>query len=165
MLPTFRAGLAAGAVLTLLVTTSALAQDSAMAKKDTMDHGAMMDHGTMMDHAMMGPHGMFAGAHDHKVSGGFSVAEKDGKQLLMLGEDFSLDGAPDPYIVLSGNEMGSGPGTLNLGRLKTKRGSAAFPIPAGTDLAKYTQVLVWCKKFNVTLGQAQLAASDQMMHN
>jgi hypothetical protein len=154
-----RAGLAAASVLLLLATAPAVGQDSAMAKKDTMDHGMLMDQ------AMMVPHGMFAGAHDHKVGGGFSVVEKDGKQVLMLGEDFSLDGAPDPYIVLSADEMGSGAGTLNLGRLKTKKGPVAFPLPAGTDLARYSRVLVWCKKYNVTLGQAELAAADKMMHN
>ena len=140
-----------------------MAHDSMM-KSDSMGKDKM-DHGMMMDHAMMEPHGMFAGAHDHTVSGAFSIVTKDGKQVLMLGDDFTLDGAPDPYIVLSGNEMGSGAGTLNLGRLKTKRGPVAFSLPAGTDLSKYTRVLVWCKKYNVTLGQAELAAADKMMHN
>ena len=154
-----RAGLAAASVLVLLVTVPAVGQDSALAKKDATDHGMMMDS------TMMAPHGIFAGAHDHKVGGGFSVVEKDGKQVLMLGEDFSLDGAPDPYVVLSADDMGSGAGTLNLGRLKTKKGPVAFLLPAGTDLAKYSRVLVWCKKYNVTLGQAELAAADKMMHN
>ncbi len=154
-----RTALTTASALVMLVTVPALGQDSAMAKKDAMDHGMMMDH------PMMAPHGMFAGAHDHKVGGNYSIIEKDGKQVLMLGEDFSLDGAPDPYIVLSGNDMGSGDGTLNLGRLRTRKGPVTFALPAGTDLGKYTRVLVWCKKYNVTLGQAELASADKMMHN
>jgi hypothetical protein len=142
-------------------TTMMMKKDSAMMKKDAM---GKMDHDKMMA-PMGGAHGMFAGAHDHKVSGSYSVTEQNGKQVLTLGPDFSLDGAPDPYIVLSGNEMGSGAGTLNLGRLKNKQGSASFALPAGTDLAKYTRVLVWCKKYNVTLGEADLATTDKMMHN
>lgn len=161
----------------LMVTCSAgflAAQDTTMMKKDAMHDTTMMkkdamgkekmEHGMMMDHPM-GQHGMFSGAHDHKVSGNYTVAEQDGKQILTLGPDFSLDGAPDPYVVLSGNDMGSGAGTLNLGALKHKRGPVSFVVPAGTDLAKYSHVLVWCKKYNVTLGQAELAAADRMMHN
>lgn len=154
-----KAGLAAGSLLAALVTLPATAQDTAMAKKDAMDHSMMMEH------SMMAPHGMFAGANKHTVGGGYSIEEKDGKHVLMLAADFSLDGAPDPYIVLSGNDMGSGAGTLNLGRLKTTKGPATFPLPAGTDLTKYSHVVVWCKKYNVTLGQAELAAGDKMMHN
>jgi hypothetical protein len=130
-----------------------------MMKKDAMDHGMAMDKG------MMGPHGMFQGAHDHKVSGGYSIVDQNGAKALVLGKDFSLDGAPDPYVVLSANQMGSGGGTLNLGPLKTANGSSSFMIPAGTDLSKFSKVLIWCKKYDVTLGQADLAAAGGMMHN
>ena len=99
------------------------------------------------------------------MTGTYQVAEKDGKHFLMLGADFSLDGAPDPYIVLTGSGMGSGERTLNLGKLKHKAGASTFEIPAGMELGNYSQVIVWCKKFNVTLGQAALAAGPAMMHN
>jgi hypothetical protein len=156
----------------LALTVGALAALSTVAALQAQDSTMMMkqDSATMVHHEMMmtpmgGQHGRFAGAHDHQVSGSFSVTEQDGRQVLTLGKDFSLDGAPDPYIVLSANEMGSGAGTLNLGPLKSKRGSASFALPAGTDLAKYSRVLVWCRKYNVTLGEADLAATDKMMHN
>lgn len=157
-----RAGFTAG----LLLAAAALplaAQDSTMMKKDGMGHDKMAP--AMMDQGMMAPHGMFAGAHDHRVSGGYSISEKDGRQSLQLAADFVLDGAPDPYIVLSADEIGSGAKTLNLGALKRKQGASTFLIPAGTDLAQYSRVLVWCKKYNVTLGTAELAASGVMMHN
>ena len=157
-----RAGFAAG----LLLAAAALplaGQDSTMMKKDAMGHEKMAP--AMMDKGMGAPHGMFAGAHDHRVSGGYLISEKDGRQSLQLGPDFVLDGAPDPYIVLSADEMGSGARTLNLGALKRKKGTSTFAIPAGTDLAQYSRVLVWCKKYNVTLGTAELAAGGAMMHN
>jgi Electron transfer DM13 len=177
------------AVLTALTLplASASAQDTTMMmKKDSMpmkgmDHmmhkdsmsmkgmeqGMMKDSsmkgmGMGMDHGMMHP--MFTGRHDHKVSGSYSILDRDGGRSLALGSDFSLDGAPDPYVVLSADEMGTGSGTLVLGRLKKKSGASVFPIPAGTDLGKYSHVLIWCKKFNVTLGEAQLASSSMMMH-
>jgi hypothetical protein len=134
-----------------------------------MDHGMMKDSsmkgmgmGMGMDHGMMHP--MFTGRHDHKVSGSYTILDRDGGKSLALGADFSLDGAPDPYVVLSADEMGTGSGTLVLGRLKKKSGASVFPIPAGTDLGRYSHVLIWCKKFNVTLGEAQLASSSMMMH-
>lgn len=170
-----RATLVAGLSI-FLVARGAAAQDSTM-KHATMKHDtampadSMMGHDKMMhdkmgnDAMMMAPHGMFAGAHDHKVSGGYAIATAEGHQTLQLSGDFALDGAPDPYVVLSADDMGSGTHTLNLGRLKQQRGKSTFAIPAGADLTQYHHVLIWCKKYNVTLGQAELAAGGAMMHN
>jgi len=114
----------------------------------------------------MAPHGMFAGANRHTVSGGYHIVTEGKQRSLVLDTDFNLDGAPDPYIVLSTGEMGSGKGTLNLGRLRQQRGSSTFPIPADADLSTFHTVVVWCKKFDVTLARAELAAGGQMMmHN
>jgi len=159
-----RAGVAAGLLFAIAAFPLA-AQDSTMMKKDTMSHDKMaMDHG-MMDQGTMAPHGMFAGDHDHAVSGGYRIVDQDGKQTLTLADDFSLDKAPDPYVVLSADEMGSGAHTLNLGKLKKFKGASSFAIPAGTDLKAFGHVLIWCKKYNVTLGKADLAAGGMMMHN
>lgn len=151
---------AAGLLLAALALPLA-AQDSTMMKHDM----AKEEMKEMPGHGMMMPHGMFAGMHDHTVKGAVELGEKDGKAVLRLGSDFSLDGAPDPYVVLTSSGMGSGAGTLNLGRLRHKQGAAEYAIPAGTDLKRYTQAIIWCKKYNVTLGQADLAAGDLMMHN
>jgi len=161
-----------GVLLLALLAAPLAAQESKMMKDSAMKSGMMKDsmmkdsmsHGMMMDQMMMAPHGMFTGAHDHAVSGGYTIAEQNGRRMLVLGDDFSLDGAPDPYVVLSGSEMGSGAGTLNLGRLTRVKGASSYEIPAGTDLATYSSVLIWCKKYDVTLGRADLAAGGAMMH-
>jgi pentapeptide MXKDX repeat protein len=179
MLARVRTGLFAGLMLTTVLAASLAAQDSTTMKPGGMAHDQMgkdkmdkdrkgtdkmgMDHG--MGAGAMAPHGMFAGAHDHVVSGSYSITMQEDRAVLVLGDDFSLDGAPDPYIVLSADDMGSGMHTLNLGKLEHKKGSSTFVIPAGTDLGAYHQVLVWCKKFNVTLGKAELASGGAMMHN
>ena len=150
-----------GFVLSLAFLSVPLAaQDTTMAK-GTMAHDAMMK----KDDMMMSPHGSFTGANDHTVSGNYEIAEKDGKLWLMLQDDFSLDKAPDPYIVLSSTGKGSGQGTVNLGALKKQKGASVFEIKGVKDVKAYSQVLVWCKKYNVTLGQASLAAmmDDKMM--
>ena len=164
MFPAPRLGVAATALLVICSAGTLQAQDSTMMKQDAMAKD-MMDHGMMMDDGMMGPHAPFAGAHGHTVTGGYSIVEKDGGKVLMLSDDFALDGAPDPYIVLSATDKGRGKGTLNLGLLDRLQGASSFAIPAGTDLGRYRRVLVWCRKYDVTLGRAELAAPDTMMHN
>jgi hypothetical protein len=164
MLPSRSAGLLAGFLLLSASSAALLAQDSTGMKAGAMAH-EKMDHGMMMKNDAMSPHGMFAGANRHTVSGGYHIVTEGAQRSLVLDSDFALDGAPDPYIVLSADGMGSGKGTLNLGRLRQQKGSSTFAIPTDTDLDAFHTVVVWCKKYDVTLGQAELAAGGQMMHN
>ncbi len=46
---------------------------------------------------------------------------------------------------------------VDLGRLKAFKGSQTYPIPAGTDLKSYGNVVVWCEQFGVLISPAQLA--------
>ena len=108
---------------------------------------------------------MFSGAKRHSVSGGYHVVTEGDPRSRVLDEDFVLDGATDPYIVLSADLMGSGKGTVNLGRLRTNKGSTTFVIPAGTDLSPFHTVVAWCRKYNVTWGHAALTAGGQIPHN
>jgi hypothetical protein len=155
-------------------TTSLLAQDTTGMKAGTMadgkmDHGkmdkGMTGNGMMMKAERMAPHGMFEGANRHTVSGGYRVVTEGKKRSLVLDADFRLDEAPDAYIVLSRDGMGSGEGTLTLGRLRRKQGTSSFDIPADADLSTFRAVVVWSKKYDLTLGQAELAAAGPMMHN
>jgi len=163
MLQSLRIGLTLG-LLALAGAGTVQAQDRSMMKRDSSSRDKM-DHGMMKKDAMMAPHGTFAGAHDHIVTGSYQVIDHDGRKAVVLGEDFLLDGAPDPYIVLSADEMGSGSQALNLGRLRRNRGSSTFAVPAGTELSRFKHVLVWCKKYSVTLGAAELAAGGAMTQN
>ena len=49
--------------------------------------------------------GTFVGASDHITTGGVSVVSNDGVVQIVLADDFSLDGAPDPRVGL-GNAGG-----------------------------------------------------------
>jgi Electron transfer DM13 len=169
-----RRGPLAAALLSLAAAAPAAAQDSGKTP-DAMTHdsamhqsmaGGMMSHDSMHMGAMAGrmtvAHGTFTGAHGHTVSGGYAITQRDGNLTLTLDRDFRLDGAPDPYVVLSASDMGGGDGTVSLGRLVEREGSTSFTIPAGTDLARMHRVLIWCRKFRVTLGQAELASALPM---
>lgn len=144
-----------------------MAKDTAMAK-DAMGHDEMgkdmtgkeaMGHDAMA----MAPHGAFAGMDGHKARGSFEVVTASGASELHFGKDFSVDKGPDVYVVLSKGEKGGATG-LALGKLKRFSGEQAMAIPAGTDLAAYSHVVLWCKKYDTTMGAAPLASGQGMMH-
>jgi hypothetical protein len=140
--------------------------DSAMTKHDAaMMHGdsgmTKKDHG-MMGHEGMEPNMMFMGAGGHKAAGDYEIAEVNGKQQIKLTPDFGVDQAPDLYLVLATSETPDAR-SVYVAKLKSATGSQSYDIPKGTDLSKYTKLLVWCKKFNVLIASADLASSGHMM--
>lgn len=45
---------------------------------------------------------------------------------------------------------------VDLGALKGNIGSQNYPLPAGVDLAELHSVSIWCDRFNVSFGAAEL---------
>jgi len=45
---------------------------------------------------------------------------------------------------------------VDLGRLKAFKGSQNFEIPAGVDIARYGNVVIWCEQFGVLISPAPL---------
>src|SRR5688500_6217260 len=45
---------------------------------------------------------------------------------------------------------------VDLGRLKSFKGSQNYPIPPGVDLSKYPYIVIWCEQFNVLISPAKL---------
>lgn len=103
--------------------------------------------------------GNFVDAGDgfHKAEGVAKVISlEDGRTFLRL-ENLKTTNGPDLYVYLStGNDASD---IVNLGRLKGNIGNQNYEIPAGTDIAKYNTVLIWCKAFSTLFGSAKL--SDQ----
>ena len=50
----------------------------------------------MAESMMTKSSGMFEGRSNHVTSGSVKVIEEDGRTFVELGDDFSLDGGPDP---------------------------------------------------------------------
>jgi hypothetical protein len=102
--------------------------------------------------------GNFVGSGDgfHKAEGVAKVITlADGKTFLRL-ENLKATNGPDLYVYLStGKEVSD---IVNLGRLKGNIGNQNYEIPAGTDLAKYNTVLIWCKAFSTLFGSAKLSS-------
>ncbi|MPZ56308.1 MAG: hypothetical protein GEU91_07345 [Rhizobiales bacterium] len=52
---------------------------------------------------------------------------------------------------------------VDLGGLRSFKGSQVYPITAGVDLKKYPSVIIWCERFSVLISPADLtpAASQK----
>ncbi|MEM7267613.1 MAG: DM13 domain-containing protein [Pseudomonadota bacterium] len=97
--------------------------------------------------------GEFRGENNHVVTGKALVSHVDGQWVVTLDEAFSLDGAPDPKVALGNG--GYVEGTI-LGKLKSLDGKQSYALPDNLDIGDYVQVYIWCEKFNVSLGVADL---------
>lgn len=98
--------------------------------------------------------GMLQGLNGHDTTGTVSLLNDGDAWKVVLGNDFSFDGAPDPKIAL-GNNGKHDPATL-LEVLKSNTGAQDYTFPASVDGSKYNEVYLWCEAFSVGLGIADL---------
>lgn len=104
--------------------------------------------------AQVGQSGQLSGQSDHITTGTVSIEEVDGKTYIVLGENFSLDGAPDPSVGFSVN--GKFVEGSNFAELKSLTGGQRYEVPASLDLTDFDAFVVWCAQFSVPLGSADL---------
>ncbi|HUT47731.1 MAG TPA: DM13 domain-containing protein [Alphaproteobacteria bacterium] len=89
----------------------------------------------------------------------------DGKLFLDL-RDFRVTRGPDLKVWLvahAGPRRGAdvtGSRHISLGGLKRSSGGQSYLIPKGTDLAKYTSVVIWCEAFGVLFAGAPLGSGS-----
>ena len=93
--------------------------------------------------------GKFKGESNHVTTGTVEVL----KDEVVLLDDFTFDGAPDPKVALG--KDGYDASTL-MGKLKSDKGGSSYKIPAGINPDDYNEVWIWCERFNVPLGKASL---------
>lgn len=99
--------------------------------------------------------GTLTGASNHITTGIVEVVKNaDGSHTVILAENFSLDGAPDPRVGFGKN--GKYDTATGMGLLKSLNGHQTFTVPAGVNPADYNEVYIWCLKFSVPLGVAKL---------
>jgi hypothetical protein len=100
----------------------------------------------------------------HPASGDATVIT-DGTKTFLRFEDLRTDNGPDLFVYLSaGVTATSAAGVLDddfvdLGKLKGNIGSQNYELPAGTDLAKYKTVVIWCRRFSTAFGASDLMPS------
>ena len=81
-----------------------------------------------------------------------------GEPRYVRFEEVAITNAPDVHVYLSRETGGkwSDATSLYLGPLRATNGSFNYDIPAGTDLAPYKSVVVWCRAFAVLVTWADL---------
>ncbi len=104
--------------------------------------------------------GEFA-SYSHETSGKAILIDQNGSSTLRL-ENLKTSNGPDVHVYLV---KGMDPRIvkdgefLDLGTLKGNVGDQNYTIPTGTKLSEYGAVSVWCKRFSVGFGGAQLKSS------
>ncbi len=111
--------------------------------------------------------GMFV-THEHETTGSVRLLTlADGTRVLRI-EDLDTSNGPDLRVWLSDQPVLDGRDGwfvfddgdyLELGRLKGNRGSQNYVVPPGTDLESLSSVSIWCARFSVSFGAAELRAA------
>ncbi len=98
--------------------------------------------------------GTFVGKSNHVTSGSVQVIEENGRYFVELGDDFSLDGGPDPRVGF-GKDGVYDPDAY-LGALLSLTGKQRYALPSTWNYTKFNEVYIWCEVASVPLGVASI---------
>lgn len=105
-------------------------------------------------------------SHEHATSGRVVVLDLGGDDRVLRIEDLDTSNGPDLEVwitdapVISGDEgwhVFDDGDYVSLGRLKGNLGSQNYVLPESVDLRELHSVSIWCNRFNVSFGAAELA--------
>ncbi|TWD83468.1 electron transfer DM13 [Kribbella amoyensis] len=107
-------------------------------------------------------------SHEHETTGSVAIVRlPDGSRILRL-QDLDTSDGPDLEVWLSDAAVRPGRAGWHvfddgeyrsLGQLKGNKGNQNYVIPADVDLTDFRSVSIWCNRFNVSFGAAELVAS------
>ncbi len=97
----------------------------------------------------------------HPTSGVASVLTDGSAQRFLRFDDFETDNGPDLDVYLTSADAADDEGLfdddfIDLGNLKGNIGSQNYEIPPDVDLGQYDTVVIWCVRFSVAFGAADL---------
>lgn len=98
--------------------------------------------------------GEVEGQDGHAGEGIATVVEEGGDRVLTL-TDFDVDAGPDVNVYLSTSAAGIDD-AIELGDLKGERGDQEYEIPAGADLTRYDELVLYCIPFTTRIATAEL---------
>ena len=106
-------------------------------------------------------------SHEHSTSGTVSIIEQpDGSRVLAI-EDLDTTTGPDVHVWLSQGDVvegfagwrtAAGVPHVDLGMIKGNKGNQVYEIPADVELGGYPSVFLWCVKFSVSFGAAEMGS-------
>lgn len=104
-------------------------------------------------------------SHEHPTSGKARIITlADGSRVLRL-VGLDTDNGPDLKVWLASAPVIEGRDGwfvfddeeyLSLGALKGNKGNQNYPIPDDADISDLTSVTIWCERFSVSFGAAEL---------
>ncbi len=102
---------------------------------------------------------------EHSTTGTAKLIQlSDGTKILRL-EDLATSEGPKVQVLLSDAPVRPGSGDYNvfdqgryvdLGPLKGNKGNANYMVPGGVDVDGLNSVSIWCDRFDVSFGAAEL---------
>ncbi|MBC9726255.1 DM13 domain-containing protein [Streptomyces sp. TRM68367] len=105
-------------------------------------------------------------SHEHATSGTVKLVRlEDGTHVVRL-ENLDTSNGPDLRVWLTDAPVMEGRAGwhvfddgkyVSLGKLKGNKGSQNYALPTDVDPAGYTSVSIWCDRFDVSFGAAELA--------
>lgn len=98
----------------------------------------------------------------HPAEGVALVLNDGTEQRFLRFEDFATDNGPDLNVYLSTAPPDAPAGDfddefVDLGDLKGNIGDQNYEIPPDVDLDRFSTVVIWCVRFGVAFGAAELA--------
>ncbi|MEM1162074.1 MAG: DM13 domain-containing protein [Pseudomonadota bacterium] len=97
--------------------------------------------------------GTFVGKSNHVTTGTASIGRIGSQWVVILQDNFTFDGAPDPHVALGADGYRK---DASLALLQSNAGKQVYAIPAGLDVADFNEIWIWCDKFAIPLGVAKL---------
>ncbi|MGW8950368.1 DM13 domain-containing protein [Streptomyces sp. NPDC055709] len=107
-------------------------------------------------------------SHEHPTEGKVRIVElPDGSRTLRL-EGLDTSSGPALRVWLTDAPVKEGKdgwhvfddgAYVSLGELKGNKGDQNYALPAGVDLNRYTSVSIWCDRFDVSFGAAELSGA------
>ncbi|MEV5314031.1 DM13 domain-containing protein [Streptomyces sp. NPDC052610] len=109
-------------------------------------------------------------SHEHTTSGTVKLIRlADGSHVVRL-ENLDTSNGPDLRVWLTDAPVKEGRagwhvfdnGThVSLGTLKGNKGSQNYPVPEDIDPSRYRSVTIWCDRFDVSFGAAELTGATK----
>ena len=106
-------------------------------------------------------------SHEHKTTGTVKLLRLAEGSLVVRVEDLDTSDGPELHVLLTDAPVIEGRDGwhvfeegrhVDLGPLKGNRGSSNYPVPAGTNVSGLDSVSIWCDRFDVSFGAAELVA-------
>jgi hypothetical protein len=104
-----------------------------------------------------GPQPIFTGRFEGKsqqTNGRATVYKEPGGQEYLRLSDFTTSNGGDVHLVLAPNENDRD--RIDFGPLNKNQGDQNYDLPAGTDLNKYGDVVIYSERSHTVLGLAKL---------